>query len=56
MQLEFTPRQELSDYEWDNQTGRWQRPHVDREMLAVGREKDDHPDHEYAPVPIPPAM
>ncbi|NQU38359.1 MAG: fatty acid desaturase [Lentisphaerae bacterium] len=33
MKLDFTPRAELADYEWNNQTGRWRRPELDRETI-----------------------
>lgn len=33
MELEFTPRAELADYEWDNEKKTWQRPALDRDIL-----------------------
>lgn len=33
MELTFTPRAELSDYEWDSQLKQWKRPDIDREVL-----------------------
>ncbi|MDP6526632.1 MAG: fatty acid desaturase [Kiritimatiellia bacterium] len=32
-ELEFTPREELSDYEWDSERKDWNRPDLDRETL-----------------------
>ncbi len=33
MKLEFTPRSELANYEWDSQRKEWNRPEMDREVL-----------------------
>jgi fatty acid desaturase len=33
MNLTFTPREELSDYEWDKQAKRWRRPDISVETL-----------------------
>ncbi|MBT3294272.1 MAG: hypothetical protein HN919_01020 [Verrucomicrobia bacterium] len=34
MNLAFTPRSELGDYEWDNQNGRFRRPDIDRAIIS----------------------
>ncbi len=39
MDLRFTPRAELAAYEWDAQSGRWQRPEIDPELLKALSER-----------------
>ena len=33
MDLDFTPREELAEYEWNNQRENWSRPDIDRKVL-----------------------